>query len=187
MKVISFINFKGGCGKTTIACLMAQYLANHRNAQVRIRDLDEGGDMESFFDQVQHQNIKEFDETEGQGSYDFLIVDTPGGIVEEEMRAISELSDVIIIPFAITPTDIGRTRQTIDALGSNNKVRLLFNQVQKQTTAFKERKSVLNALGMKALKNHLSRRVGYSYALLGDPLSKECKTELGNVVKEIIR
>ena len=47
-KVIGFMNFKGGTGKTTLACLTALHLAEKKNSKVRVNDLDQGGDTAQF-------------------------------------------------------------------------------------------------------------------------------------------
>ncbi|WP_309387256.1 ParA family protein [Cerasicoccus frondis] len=187
-KIISFMNFKGGCGKTTLTCLSALYLVTAKKASVRVSDRDQGKDTESFVRNINHDKIKLFDAAEDDDNYDYLLIDTPGGIVKEEMAQIAELSDLIVIPFALSPTDIRRTRKTGEALNGAENIRLLFNQVNTRTHAFTQRQGVLEALGLEALKNHLSKRVGYTYALAGgsDSLTTECIEELGKVVEEII-
>jgi cellulose biosynthesis protein BcsQ len=188
-KVIGFMNFKGGTGKTTLSCLTALYLADKKNAQVRVHDLDSGGDTAQFVTNLDHKHMAPFDIEEDQDNYDYIIVDTPGGITSDEIERIAEVCNIIIIPFALSATDIRRTKQTIDALNDQAKVRLLFNKVKAQTTAFKDKGNVLAALGVKALKNHIGDRVGYGYGLAsgGDALPYTCQKELELVIKEIIR
>jgi cellulose biosynthesis protein BcsQ len=190
-KVIGFMNFKGGTGKTTLACLTALYLADKKKSKVRVHDLDQGGDTAQFVNNLDHDNMAHFDINEDQEAYDYIIVDTPGGITAEEIDRIADVCDIIVVPFALSATDIRRTKQTIDALhkADADKVRLLFNKVKAQTTAFKDKGNVLAALGVKAFKNHIGDRVGYGYGLAsgGDALPPLCQKELEKVIKEIIK
>ena len=188
-KVIGFMNFKGGTGKTTLSCLTALHLADKQKSRVRVHDLDQGGDNAQFVINLDHENMTPFDINEDQETYDYIIVDTPGGITQDEIERIADVCDIIIVPFALSATDIRRTKQTIDALNDPTKVRLLFNKVKAQTTAFKDKGNVLAALGVKALKNHIGDRVGYGYGLAsgGDALPYTCQKELELVIKEIIK
>ncbi|GEM_PF-2201472 len=190
-KVIGFMNFKGGTGKTTLACLTALHLAEKKNSKVRVHDLDQGGDTAQFVNNLGHDRMAHFDIDEDQEAYDYIIVDTPGGITPEEIDRIADVCDVIVVPFALSATDIRRTKQTIDALhaADTEKVRVLFNKVKAQTTAFKDKGNVLAALGVSAFKNHIGDRVGYGYGLAsgGDALPSLCQKELEQVIKEMIK
>ncbi|MBK1857760.1 ParA family protein [Cerasicoccus arenae] len=188
MKVIAFMNFKGGSGKTTLTCLSALYLAAAKSARVRIRDLDRGGDAEAFTRHIQDPAIQLFQPEESQDAYDYLLIDTPGGIHEKEMRSIAQIAHRIVIPFALSPTDIRRSRQTVEALQGCPQAKVLLNQVNAQTNAYKQREALVAKVGIPALSNFLSKRVAYSYALAGgsSQLTTECIRELALVVEEMI-
>lgn len=188
-KIISLINYKGGAGKTTLTCLLSLYLAEVKKQNVRIRDMDKGGDAEAFVTSNICNNLKLFDINEPQQDYDYLLIDAPGGIIECDLTDLAELSDLILVPFALMPTDIRRTRQTCDSLAQYAaKTRLIFNNVNRQTQAFSQRSNVVTALGIPALKHHLSKRVSYGYALVGglNELTSDCKAELRYLADEII-
>lgn len=187
-KIISLVNYKGGAGKTTLASLIALHLGQVEKKSVRVRDLDKGGDAEAFIQNLDDDSIKLFSIDEDQDDYDYLIIDAPGGIQKGELEKIANISDLLLVPFALMPTDIRRTKQTCDALDPyKEKTRLVFNNVNKQTQAFAQRKNVVAALGMNALKSHLCKRVAYGYALVDGlkSLTTDCRIELRKLVKEI--
>lgn len=189
-KVISLVNYKGGAGKTTLACLLALYIGQNKKKAVRVRDLDKGGDAEAFIQKLDDERIKLFDIEEDQDKYDYLIIDAPGGIQKSELEKLAEISHLLLVPFALMPTDIRRTKQTCDALSAyKSKTRLIFNNVNKQTQAFGQRDSIVAALGMKALKSYLCKRVAYGYALVNGlgSLTADCRVELRNLVEEVIK
>ena len=50
MRIISFINKKGGVGKTTIVANLAYALKERYDARVLVVDNDEQGDVSQFFE-----------------------------------------------------------------------------------------------------------------------------------------
>ena len=186
MKVISFMNFKGGCGKTTLACLLALYLAEKKRKKISMRDLDKSGSTQAFVNVMAHDKITSFS---GGEEDDYLFVDTPGGITSDELEGIMELSDLIIIPMSLSPTDVRSTKSTIDSLSKAEKVRILFNKVKTQTSAFKTRNLIAETMGLPGFKTYIKERVCYSYALVDgiSAMNKHALEEMGSLTKEIAK
>lgn len=68
-KIISFINMKGGVGKTTLAKDLGFFLANIRNKRILFIDLDPQSNLtQSFFRRYGYlqQDLLEIDESEGE-------------------------------------------------------------------------------------------------------------------------
>jgi chromosome partitioning protein len=134
MKIISFLNSKGGVGKTTLATNLARYLYIHQTNQLRlesymdvyreeakillvdadpqgsIRDWQEAGNQ-SYIDIIAADRKKTLEglvNVLDGNQYDFVIIDTPGKISEIMAAAIS-ISDLCLIPVQPSPYDIWAT------------------------------------------------------------------------------
>lgn len=186
MKIITFVNRKGGVGKSSLTCLLALYWAHQKHKRTSIKDYDAQGSSQAFVDLMADPNIATY---KGGEDFDFLLIDTPSGINRKDLNELVELSDLVIVPLCLSPTDIRSSTETVKLITDPAKTRLLFNQVNSQTSAFKDRASYAKAIGLKPLKNFLGKRVGFSYALIdGWPaLNKKCVYELANLTKEIAR
>jgi len=184
MKIITFVNRKGGCGKSSLSCLLALYWADQKNKQVAIKDYDPQGSSQAFVSLIDRPNITTYT---GSEDFDFLLIDTPGGIQKQDLKNLVDMSDLIIVPLCLSPTDIRSSAETAKLIQAPNKSRLLFNQVDTRTSAFKDRDSYAKTIGLKPLKSYLSKRIGFSYALIdGWPaLSKKCVAELELLAKEL--
>lgn len=185
MKVITLVNRKGGTGKSSLTCLLALYWAR-RNRQVAIKDYDPQGSSQAFIDLIDAPHILPY---QGGEDSDYLLIDTPGGIKQQDLNELVELSDKVIIPLCLSPTDIRSSAETAKLIASPQKTRLLFNQVDTRTSAFKDRASYAKAIGLRPLKSYLSKRIGFSYALIDgwSALSRKCVEELEQLAKEISR
>ena len=186
MKIITFVSRKGGVGKSTLTCLLALYWAHQKGKRTAIKDYDPQGSAQAFVDLIAHPNITTY---KGGEDFDFLLIDTPGGIKQKDLNELVDLSDRVIVPLCLSPTDIRSSTQTAKLIKAQDKTRLLFNQVNAQTSAFKDRTSYAKAIGLKPLKNFLSKRVGFSYALIDgwSALNRKCMDEIDKLAKEIIR
>lgn len=161
MRIVLLVNQKGGCGKTTLTALLALAWAE-QGKQVLVRDLDTQGSAEAFVEHIEHERIQLYEDgTEGN----FLIVDTPGGITDKDLKNLVYMADRVIIPFQLAATDMRSTGETVRRISADKKARLLFNRVNAQTTAYKDRKNYADLIGIKAFKNHLADRSAYRYAL----------------------
>lgn len=183
--IITFANQKGGCGKTSTACLLALYWSE-KGKQVAIRDLDPQGSSAAFVDHLENPFIREYDDA---GEPDFILIDTPGGIKDRDLRNLLQYSDMVLIPFLLSPTDMRATGETVRRLSAHEKTRLLFNKVNISTAIFKDRHNYASLLGVQALKNHLGDRVAYKHALVDgwSALNTKARDELTQLAKEVER
>jgi len=184
MKVISFVNRKGGCGKSSLVCLLALYWAEQEGKSVAISDLDPQGSSGAFVEHIEHPNISSYNE---EGEFDYVLIDTPGGIEKGDLRDVVSVSDLIIIPLSLSPTDIRSSADTAQSIEGVGKCRLLFNLVNTRTRVFKEREAIAEAIGVDALAGYLSRRIGFAYALVDGWSAVRGKSldELKQLVEEI--
>ena len=184
MRVIAFVNRKGGVGKTTLLALLAMWWAS-KGKRVAIRDMDPQSSTEAFVHHIDQETITLWEEAE---DYDYLLVDTPGGIAAPDLKGIVTAADLVLVPMLLSPTDIRATAEAAVLIGEPKKTRLVFNQVNRQTSAFKDRGKYAKLLvGLKPLRNYLSKRVAYSYALVDglSALNRPAREELEKLAKEI--
>ena len=103
MKVITLTNKKGGCGKTTLTCLLALYWAERKKKHVALKDFDEQGSSGRFVELIAHPRIVPYT---GGEDFDYLLGDTPGGVAETQLHRFIDSSDLVLIPMCLSPTDI---------------------------------------------------------------------------------
>ena len=184
---ITLCNTKGGTGKSTLSILIGYTLAA-AGYNVGLIDRDPQGTATEWIDgnQVDGLEIKQ------PGiDYDIIIIDTaPHGEARELIRSIKQ-ADVILLVTSPSPADLWSSHKTVDVIEKYKrpeaKARVLFNLVQHNTLLSKELGAMSKALGVKALKSHVSRWQCYqNAAYLGyKALHTKAHAELQSLVIEI--
>lgn len=126
VKVITFLNNKGGTGKSTLCLNLAQSIALRLPAaKLLLVDADTQGSLRNWHDIIPRQldlvcadkrqalwSAKRMAE---QIKVDYLLIDTPGKINEVTSAALT-ITNLAIIPIKPSPLDIWATIDTIDLL-----------------------------------------------------------------------
>src|SRR6187402_911240 len=122
MKTISFLNSKGGVGKTTLSINLARSLQLSDN-RVSLIDADAQGNLRDWYSMnttglsykfadrkplllAAHKEAKD-------DKFDYLVIDTPGKLLNICSNAIS-ISDLVVIPLTPSPLDLWGTIDMID-------------------------------------------------------------------------
>jgi chromosome partitioning protein len=123
MKIISFLNSKGGVGKTTLCVNIARYLylcnslnKDEHKSRVLLVDSDPQGSIRDWQEAGSQQDIDVIAADRKQTlislpnvlenqSYDFVLIDTPGKATEISAAAIA-ISDICLIPIQPSPYDL---------------------------------------------------------------------------------
>lgn len=163
MKIIAFLNKKGGCGKSTMICALALYWAHRGNKRVAVQDMEVDGLSSTFVEHTGHPNLTLYED--GQ-DYDYVLIDAEGNLSDEELAEIEAHSDQIIIPIKITPADIAKTYQTSLLVSDPKKARILFNLVRTNTVAWRNREKAMTDVKIRRLKNFVKLRSAYEYMLV---------------------
>lgn len=185
-KVFSFINRKGGVGKTTLCNLLALAFAEFENSKILVIDTDSQKSTMQLAGEGVHENIEvkfiDFDSNmpisdlldlleESTYNYDYIFIDVMGSFSHAEATAtIMFKSDFVIIPLEASDLAMGATFQTLGMLpeivDKRSKRNLNFTAIgiHNKSSNTKESRSVkgLNGMmGLHLLKNKLSNRVRY--------------------------
>lgn len=163
MTVYSFVNKKGGCGKSTLVCALSLYWAERAGKRVAVQDMEIDGGSSRFVAYIDHPNLTLYRPGE---TYDFVLIDTQGGADRDELAQVEALSDRVLIPLLLAPLDIAKAYETSQLLSDPANARLLINQVRTNTTAWKSRKDTLKAIPVKPLNHHVTRRTAYANLLI---------------------
>ena len=127
MKTISFINHKGGAGKTTLCVNVAACLSRPRgnidgftvmvadaDPQATLRDWQESGSGFNFdvLGADKKQTLFTVARLADQNAVDYLLIDTPGKLMDMSATVIS-ISDFIVVPLSPSPCDVWATMDTL--------------------------------------------------------------------------
>ncbi|MDR0603549.1 MAG: ParA family protein [Bacteroidales bacterium] len=146
--VVSFANQKGGVGKSTLTSIFANYLFTEGKKQglnVAVIDADdrqqtlyrkrqrEGGEnVESYkIIQISSSDVKDNIEFL-QDSYDIILLDLPGNMMQEGVITSYYMIDIYIIPFQPNEFDIDSTAQFYELL--QNKIITIRKKLNYKTT-----------------------------------------------------
>jgi chromosome partitioning protein len=204
MKVITLVNQKGGCGKSTVVINLALSLALAKH-RVILLDTDP---QRSSFDTIKvrkhplihviatYTNLYQTLE-KCKLLYEYVIIDTPPHIEEVVSTAIL-CSDIAIIPVQDSPLDIRSTKTTVDLirkakrLNPKLKAYFLLSRIQPRTVLAKELSEVLQQrYNINILKSYISNRVAYKHSLIyGKTVSEfsnkdPAASEIASLVNEI--
>jgi chromosome partitioning protein len=183
MRKITICNGKGGSGKTTTTILLGLALAEAGHATCII-DTDPQNTASRWIE----DGLLPLANTKNAVTY---LIDTPPRLDDKKLFTNIKESDVVIVVSSPSPADLFTSQDTaklIDSLGATEKTRLLFNQVQEGTILSRGLEETATRIGLKSLKNVLTRRQCYQHAvLLGwQGLPNKAKEEVLKVALEIV-
>jgi chromosome partitioning protein len=176
--IISFVNQKGGVGKTTSAINVAASL-KRRNYAVKFIDADPQGsasrwqavESNNAFEVVHHpEPISKIDIEQLSQSCDFLVIDAPPAI-GDITKSILAVTDLSIIPLSPSSLDIWSCRGTLDMVDEAQvenpdlNVKLLINRKIPGTRVGREARDSLSIFNMDLLDTELCQRVAYIDAM----------------------
>ena len=130
--IITFGNQKGGTGKSTLTALFANYLYEAKKSVI-ILDADSQRSLmvmrdedKELFNQPLPYEIVECDLkepevissylTELNNEYDYVLIDSPGNLVENSLIQIFSSSDYIVIPYQYERMSLASTGTFVSAM-----------------------------------------------------------------------
>jgi chromosome partitioning protein len=125
-KIVSFMNRKGGVGKSTLCTLLAGSLHARKKIKLLVIDADE--QLSIYDERQQEQGIKSYDIVpfrweseknpiqrfaklieEKETQYDLILIDTQGKIEGLGVPSVIMVSDVVIVPLIASKKDLRST------------------------------------------------------------------------------
>jgi len=174
-KIISLLNQKGGCGKTTISINLA-YSFKKEGYKTLLVDTDPQGsardwnasndgeilpviglDRESLATDI--KAVKE--------GYDYIFIDGAPSI-EKMLVAAVKISDLILIPVQPSPYDIWATSDLVDLIKARQEVTegkplasFVISRAIKNTKLSDEAREALKGYGLPVLRSYTTQKVVY--------------------------
>ena len=190
---ITFLNQKGGVGKTTIALLIGSVLQKSGGYDVAIDDQDPQ-DSAKFFSKAFGLPLLSDNPTA-----QYIITDTPGhlkleGATRERMAKTIEMSDKLILVTEKSPAAVHSSMAMAelirDKMSKGAKAYVLFNKVRINTIIGKqEGKPIAKDFGLPALKNELPLSAAFETSFVTglSAVTGEHRSQLLNVALEILK
>ncbi|MDO5757200.1 MAG: division plane positioning ATPase MipZ [Rhodobacterales bacterium] len=170
MKMISFVSFKGGAGKSTALMSIASALVD-RGKSVAILDADDNKpllrwrqyakDMETWDSRCEVTDIRDFEafveahQSISAKAFDYVLVDTRGGGSDFNQELISN-ANLIVVPASLSIMEMDETFATLEWIGklldltkSQVPVGILLNRTPRSERDL----STLQRRGLALLKN----------------------------------
>jgi len=175
MTIISILNPKGGCGKTTLSTNIAR-LYHDNDVKTLLVDTDPQGSASDwhaarddnplpFISYAKPENLKALPRI--ASAYDHVIIDGAAKL-EGMMAAVIKVSDIILIPVQPSPYDIWATADLVDLIKARQEVTdgtpqaaFVISRAIKRTVLEKEVISALSEYELPIFESGTSQRQVY--------------------------
>jgi len=176
--IISFVNQKGGVGKTTSAINIAASL-NRRNYKIGFIDADPQGSATHWhalednaaFEIMHHpEPLARNDIQKLSQKYDYLVIDAPPAIgsITKSILAVADLSIIPLSPSSLDFWSCKRTLEMVDEAREENPeldVKLLINRRIPGTRIGRQARDLLAEFNLDILDSELCQRVAFIDAM----------------------
>ncbi|MDX2100879.1 MAG: ParA family protein [Leptolyngbyaceae cyanobacterium bins.59] len=171
--IVTVASFKGGVGKSTTAIHIAAFLAAKRGKTV-LADGDSNRSVMSWAERG--GEAVPFPVCDGDSipeDYDYLVIDTAARPTDDELIALAEASDLLVIPCTPTTFSLEATIGTLATLPANRYKILLTVVPPKPSREGEKAQTALNKAGLPTFKTMIRRFTAYLKAEnLGVPVSQ---------------
>lgn len=199
--IISFVNQKGGVGKTTLSLATAFELNKNKKvlavdadpqgsiiswSDIRDRELPKGLSIASLAKKTLHRDLEGLAE-----GFDHVVIDTPPRLTDITRSAIMA-SHLVLVPCTPSPYDVWATKETLDLIREATiyhktlKFAFAINRKVANTVLGREVKSAISELGddFVLLKTEVIHRMVFAEAGVNGHAVQEIDKE-GKATQEI--
>lgn len=172
--IITIASFKGGVGKTTTAVHLAAYLSKKAKTVLIDGDPNRSATGWAKRGELPFTVIDERAAAKQSRHYQHILIDTQARPEQEDLEALIESCDVLIIPSTPDALSLDAMMQTVvilKQLGSDRFKVLLTIVPPKPSTDAKQAREILTEAGLPLFKGQIRRLVAFQKAaLVGAPV-----------------
>lgn len=206
--IVSFLNQKGGSGKTTLAVNLTRYFCKNRRGRVLLIDSDPQGSARTWHEKsdgnvlsmiaLDRPALLTKEALNLSSDYEWIFIDGVPQISTMTIAAI-KCSDVVLIPVQPSPYDIWATADTVrfvkdyqDTCDGKLKAAFVISRKIVNTNIGREIRSELEKYELPVFEHGTCQRVAYAEsASIGltvmDIQATEASNEIEAIAKEIER
>lgn len=203
-KVVSFLNPKGGAGKTTLSINLARALALagdkvllvDSDPQGSVRDWNEAGGECGFPVVGIDRPTLEKDVPAQAGNYDWVVIDGAARLEKMAGSAV-KASDMVIIPVQPSPLDIWACNDLVNSIQTRQQLTdglpvaaLQVSRAKVGTRLAREAADALSDFGLPVLHGNICDRIEYAETLVSggtvlDKPGSDAAWEINHMMKQI--
>jgi chromosome partitioning protein len=196
--ILTVASFKGGVGKTTTAVHLAAYLQKKAPALLIDGDPNRSASKWTTRGELPFKIVDERSAARYARDYEHIVIDTEARPNEEDLRALADGCDLLVIPTTPDALALDALLLTVEALEKIKADRyriLLTIMPPRPSKDGEEARQMLKKRGLPVFKGEVHRLVAFQKASLGgvpvydvsDPRARQAWDDYESIGKEILR
>lgn len=196
--IVTVCSFKGGVGKTTTAVHLAAYLQKKAPTLLIDGDPNRSASKWTTRGELPFKIVDERQAARYARDYEHIVIDTEARPNEEDLRALADGCDLLVIPTTPDALALDALLLTVEALGKvgADRYRILLTIIPpKPSKDGDEARQMLKKRGLPVFKGEVHRLVAFQKASLAgvpvygvsDPRAEQAWADYVSIGKEILR